>query len=645
MASRGYRGRPEGGDTYAGKVLRVDLGGMSSWTEPLNRDWARLFFGGKGLGFRYFHDAVPAGTDPLSPGNALIFVTGPLTGTLAPCTGKLGVVTRSPATGTILDCSVGGTVGPQLKYAGYDLVVITGRAPHPVVLVIDDDRVSFREANGVWGRGCHETEFLLRDALGAEFRIISTGPAGENLVPMACLTSELYRQAGRGGVGAVMGSKHLKAVAVRGTGSLAAPDMGRFLEFAHRAMREDLLTDTNLWAYTDGTPMIVGLSQSAGILPTRNFQSGTFAGAEAIGAEAVRSLRVAKKSCFGCGLGCGNFLRAPAAGAAGAGTGAWPAGGSRGEAGAPEMGAAPGRGGKAGGGPRWPGEGAVEGPEYETLALTGSNCGIGDLGAIIEFNRLCDDLGLDTISTGGVVAFAMELAERDLADLGLRFGDMDSYLRAPVLIARGEGVGRELGRGVRYLAGRYGGKEFAMEVKGLEFPGYEPRGSWGMGLAYATADRGACHMRAWPVADEAFGSLDPFTGEGKAQLVINGQHQNSIKFSLIFCDFWALSPDLMAGFCSVALGREVTADELRLAGERIWNLGRLLNVREGFRREHDYLPARVLEHPLPDGPAAGRVVPPEVFRAMLEEYYRLRGWDEDGVPTPAKLAELGLEGL
>ncbi|MDI7249504.1 MAG: aldehyde ferredoxin oxidoreductase N-terminal domain-containing protein, partial [Bacillota bacterium] len=315
MASRGYGGRPEGGDTYAGKVLRVDLGGMCSWTEPLNREWARLFFGGKGLGFRYFHDAVPAGTDPLSPGNALIFVTGPLTGTLTPCTGKLGVVTRSPATGTILDCSVGGTVGPQLKYAGYDLVVITGRAPHPVVLVIDDDRVTFREANGVWGKGCHETEFLLRDALGADFRIISTGPAGENLVPMSCLTSELYRQAGRGGVGAVMGSKQLKAVAVRGTDSLAAPDMARFLEFTHRAVREDLLTDTNLWAYTDGTPMIVGLAQSAGILPTRNFQSGTFAAAEAIGAEAVRSLRIGKKSCFGCGLGCGNFLRAPEAAA------------------------------------------------------------------------------------------------------------------------------------------------------------------------------------------------------------------------------------------------------------------------------------------------------------------------------------------
>ncbi|MEW6545500.1 MAG: aldehyde ferredoxin oxidoreductase family protein [Bacillota bacterium] len=611
-----------GRDTYAGKVLRVDLGALSSWAEPLNREWARLFFGGKGLGFRYFYDAVPAGTDPLSPGNALLFVTGPLTGTLAPCTGKLGVVTRSPATGTILDCSVGGTVAARLKYAGYDLVVITGQAPRPVVLVIDGDRVWFREADDLWGKGCHETEFVLRDALGEGFCIMSTGPAGENLVPLACLTSELYRQAGRGGVGAVMGSKRLKAVAVRGTGSVAAPDMGRFLEFAYRAMRDDLLTDTNLWAYTDGTPMIVGLSQSAGILPTRNFQGGTFPGAEAIGADAVRARRVAKKSCFGCGLGCGNFLRVTrqVAGAAGA---------NRPDAGA-----------KA-----WPGEGAVEGPEYETLALTGSNCGIGDLEAIIEFNRLCDDLGLDTISTGGVVAFAMELQQRDLVDLGLRFGDVESYLRAPVLIARGEGAGKELGRGVRYLAGRYGGREFAMEVKGLEFPGYEPRGSWGMGLAYATADRGACHMRAWPVADEAFGGLDPFTGEGKAQLVIRGQDQNSIKFSLIFCDFWALSLDLMAGFCTVALGREVTPGELRLAGERIWNLGRLLNVREGFRREHDYLPGRVLREPLPEGPAAGKVLPPEVFTSMLDEYYRLRGWDEDGVPTPAKLAQLGLGGM
>ncbi|HHY94244.1 MAG TPA: aldehyde ferredoxin oxidoreductase family protein [Firmicutes bacterium] len=600
-------------DSYAGKVLRVDLDTLSSAVEPLNREWAAAFFGGKGLGFRYFYDAVAPHTDALSPENALVFVTGPLTGTLVPCASKLAVVTRSPATGTILDCAVGGSIPAGFKYAGYDAVVVRGRAPHPVLLCIDDDRISFRDASHLWGKGTHDTEFAVREELGDGFRVISVGPAGENQVPLACLTSELYRQAGRGGVGAVMGSKRLKAVAVRGTGSLHVPDMPRFLAYTWQAMREDLLTDTNLWAHTDGTPMLVGACDSVGILPTYNFQSGTFLHAAQIGADAVRNHTTGKKACFGCGLGCGNFVSVPFPGSSE--------------------------------GPRGVGPGTVEGPEYETLALAGSNCGIGDLGAVVEFNRRCDDLGLDTISTGGTVAFAMELAQRDLADLGLRFGRVESYLEAPLLIARREGIGAELARGVRYLASRYGGQEFAMQVKGLEFPGYEPRGSWGMGLAYATSDRGACHMRAWPVADEALGSLDPFTAEGKARLVINGQHQNAIKFSLIFCDFWALSLERMAEFCTLALGREITADDLRLAGERIWNLGRLFNVREGFRRKDDVLPARTLQDPLMGGPTEGKVLPLEEFERMLKEYYQLRGWDEEGVPGAAKLAELGLADL
>lgn len=586
---------------YQGVVLRVDLTARTARREPLNEEWARLFWGGKGLGYRYLFEELAPGTDPLGPGNKLLLVPGPLTGTVVPCSGKLTIVTRSPATGTVLDCSVGGHFAGELRFAGYDLVIIEGRAGEPTVLRINDGEVAFEPAGDLWGRGTHETEHRLLERWGADNRILSIGPAGENLVPFACITAELYRQAGRGGVGAVMGSKNLKAIAVRGTGAVRAADVGRLMEVALKALREDVLTDTNLWAYTDGTPMIVELSQNAGILPTRNFQEGTFEGYQNLSSPAVQAVRSAKKGCLSCGLGCGNYIR--------------------------------------------PGRAAVEGPEYETLSVAGANCGIGDLEAVAAFNAACDDLGLDTISAGGAVAFAMELTEKGIHDFGLRFGDTERYLAMPGLIARREGTGAELAAGVKRMAERFGGLDFAMQVKGLEFPGYEPRGSWAMALAYATAPRGACHMSAWPVAEEAYGERDPFTIEGKAELVRDLQHYNAFKFSLPLCDFWALSWEAMAELASAALGRECTPAELQLAGERIFNLARLFNLREGFTGRDDTLPARLTRDPLPSGAAAGRFIPPEQFAAMLAEYYRLRGWTADGKPTPERLAALGLAAL
>jgi aldehyde:ferredoxin oxidoreductase len=395
-----------------------------------------------------------------------------------------------------------------------------------------------------------------------------------------------------------MGSKKLKAIACSGSQNVIVPDMARLLELIKKTMGEDVLSSTNQWVYLQGTPMIVDMSNASGILPTRNYQDGVFEGASNINAEKVQNLKPDKKACFACALGCGNYFRFKG--------------------------------------------GAVEGPEYETLALAGSGCGIDDLGAIAAFNAECDDLGIDTISLGNVLGFAMEMTERGIKDFGLRFGDVMTYLKMPRLVAFRGGIGRELSLGVKKLSQKYGGTEFAMQVKGLELPGYDPRGSWGMGLAYATASRGGCHMSAWPVADEAFGKVNPFTIDGKAQLVINGQNYNAIKFSLILCDFWAVSLDTMSQVMSCLLGRSVSVSELEIAGERIWNILRLFNVREGFNITDDLLPERIFKEALKSGVTAGKLLPYDQFAIMLQEYYQLRGWDTKGVPTPQKLKQLNI---
>ena len=584
--------------SYTGKILRVNLTTGHSQVEELNKQWAVDYIGGKGLGIKYLYEELAPGVDPLSPDNKLILMTGVFTGTIIPLSGKLAIITKSPATGTILDCSIGGHFAAELKYAGYDAVILEGKATKPSYLYIEDKIVEIRDASELWGQGAQETELILREKINEEIKALAIGPAGENLVTMSCITSEFYRQAGRGGVGAVMGSKNLKAIAVRGSVSISVPNIKQFASSMKEFMQTDILTDTNLWANTDGTALLVDFNQDTGILPTRNFQQGTFDDYQAINSDALKAVRSGKKGCFSCALGCGNYSRA---------------GGS-----------------------------TVEGPEYETLAIGGSNCGIGDLEAIIEFNDLCDNLGMDTISVGNVIAFAMELTEKGIKDFSLRFGDVDAYLKVPGLIAAQEGIGVDLGLGVKKLSEKYGGSDFAMQVKGLEFPGYEPRGSWGMGLAYATSDRGACHMRAWPVAQEAYGDLDAFTVEGKAQLVIELQHYNAVKFSLILCDFWALSLETMGTIVSNLLERTVSEQDLLLVGERVVNLARQFNVREGFSKDNDTLPARIFKETLKTGATKGQVIPLVEFERMLAEYYSLRSWDRDGRPTEAKLQELGI---
>ena len=583
---------------YQNKVLRINLSEKKFSTEPLNMEWAKKYIGGKGLGIKYLYEELSPGTDPFSPENKLIFMTAPITGTTVPCSGKLAIISRSPATGTILDCSIGGHIANEIKYAGYDAIIFEGAFQDPGYLYIKDETIQFLSADDLWGKGSHESETMLLNKHGKESKVISIGPAGENLSTMACINSEYYRQAGRGGIGAVMGSKRMKALVVEGTGGVKVHDISQALQRINEIMKEDTLTDDNLWAYTDGTAMLVEMSQNTGILPTNNFQDGTFAGYDKIDSESMKKVRAGKKACGGCALGCGNFTRT--------------------------------------------GRGVVEGPEYETLALCGSCCGIDELAAVVKFNDLCDDMGLDTISVGNTTAFAMELTEKGIKDFGLRFGDVESYLKVPELIARNEGIGNELGLGTRELAKRYGGEDFAMQVKGLEFPGYEPRGSWGMGLAYATSDRGACHMRAWPAAMEAYGDLDAFTVDGKAQLVMDMQNSNAVKFSLILCDFWATSEAYMAEVINLITGASYTAEDMTVIGERVVNIARAFNMREGFTGAQDTLPNRIFNEALKTGATAGKKIPREDFDRMLAEYYELRGWTPEGVIGKEKAEALGL---
>jgi len=589
---------------YCGTVLRLDLTALRASTERLNAEWARLFVGGKGLLLRYLFEELAPGTDALSPANPLVLASGPFAGTVAATCSRLAVGCKSPATGTLLDSYVGGSFAPELKFAGYDLVVITGRAPEPVLVRIIDDEVEFVPAGDrYWGLETAALEQVVRAEMGPAAKVLSTGPAGENLVPYACLSTDQFHKAGRGGAGAVMGSKNLKAVAVRGTGAVAAGDTSAATAaFTHdvlRLQRERVLTVANAWTYEEGTPFLVDAVNGSGALPTCNWHTGTFAGAGAINSSTLLGIRIKLRACTQCPLACRQVHDF---------------------------------------------EGYVsEGPEFETLGLCGSNCGISDLAAVAAFNRECDELGLDTMSTGSVVALAMDLCAAGAADYGLHFGDVRAYLKAPRLIAAREGWGAELALGARALAALKGRPELAIEVKGLEMPAYDPRGTFGMGLGYATSDRGACHMRAFSAGDDILGGegiADSLAG--RAQLVVEQQDFSSVAWTGVWCANMYLDTEFLGEHFKHLWGRRTSHEELMTIGARIWNLGRLLNLREGLRRDDDRLPERILSVPHPDGVAAGKTIGAEALRESLDEYYGLRGWDAKGVPGREALERLSL---
>ncbi len=583
---------------YQNRVLRVDLTKKGAATEPLRMDWAEKYIGSKGLAIKYLYEELKPGIDPLSPENKLLFMTGPMTGTPVPCSGKLSVSAKSPATGTINDCSIGGHAALQIKYAGYDAILLEGALKEPGYLLIEDGSVRFKDAAGLWGKGSHETEGILAEKYGHDYIILSIGPAGENLVTMACINSDYYRQAGRGGIGAVMGSKKLKAIVIKGTGGVKIPDIVENTRKITEILREDVLQEDNTFIYDFGTTAFLEACSDGGIVPNKNFSDATDENWTKYNGEVLLEKKAGKRGCGSCGLGCGNFLKF--------------------------------------------GDVTVEGPEYESIAVAGPNSGIDDPEAIVKFNKVADDMGLDTISAGDTIAFAMEMTEKGIHDFGIRFGDKVKYIEYLKLMAKREGVGADLALGVKKLSEKYGGTEFAMHVKGLEYPQYEPRGSWGMSLAYAVSDRGACHMRAYAPNEEVFAaSIPPYTSEGKGEMVYNLAVFNAVKFSLCICDFWAtLSFERMAELMTMVTGKEWTEQDMKDVGVRVINIARAFNQREGFDRKDDTIPKRLVNEAIKSGAAAGQKIPQEAFEDMLDQYYAVLGWDKNGMIPDNMLCEL-----
>jgi len=574
---------------YQNKVLRVDLSKKEYKTEPLKMDWARKYVGSKGLVIKYLYEELAPKIDPLSADNKLILMTGPVTGTVVPCSGKLAIAAKSPATGTICDASIGGHGALKLKYAGYDAAILEGKLDKPGYLLIDDDQVAFKDASHIWGKGSHEAESILSEEYGHGASILSIGPAGENLVGMACINSDYYRQAGRGGMGAVMGSKNLKAIVIKGTGGVKIPDIENATKKLIEIMREDCLQEDNTFIYDCGTTAFLEACNDGGILPYKNFQDATDADWTKYNGDVLLESRVGKRGCGSCALGCGNFLKI--------------------------------------------GKAICEGPEYESIAAAGPLAGVSDPEAIVKANEIADDMGIDTISTGDVIAWAMEMTEKGVHDFGIKFGDAAKYQEYIKLIAKKEGVGAELAAGLKAASKKFGGEDFAMHVKGLEFPMYEPRASWGMSLAYAVADRGACHMRAYAPNEEVFAaSIPPYTAEGKGEMVYNLAVFNAVKFSMCICDFWGtLGTERMAEMLTLVTGEEWTEAEMNEVGERVMNIARAFNQREGFNRKDDKIPKRLMNDVINSGPGAGQKIPQEAFEKMLDEYYQTLGWDKDGM--------------
>lgn len=574
---------------YQNNVLRINLKEKTASTEPLRMDFARKYIGSKGLAIRYMYEELEPGIDALGEKNKLFLTTGPLTGTPVPCSGKLSVAAKSPATGTMNDCSIGGHAGIRIKFAGYDMIIFEGISEEPCYVVIEDDKVEFLDAGDLWGIGSHEAEAILAEKYGIEYSIMSIGPAGENLSNMACINSDYYRQAGRGGIGAVMGSKKMKAILIKGTKGVKVANIEKTTDRILEILHEDVLQEDNTFVYDAGTTAFLEACGDGGIVPYKNFSSANDPEWEKYNGDVLMQYREGKRGCGSCGLGCGNFLKI--------------------------------------------GNAICEGPEYETIAVAGPNAGITDPEHIVKFNEVCDNMGLDTISTGDTIVWAMEMTEKGIYDFGIRFGEAEKMIEMVELIARQEGVGADLCRGTKYCSEKYGGTDFAMQVKGLEYPQYEPRGSWGMSLAYAVSDRGACHMRAYAPNVEVFAAaMPPYTSEGKGQMVYELGEFNAVKFSLCICDFWGtITYEIMAEMLTMITGEEWTPEEMGEVGRRVLNIGRAFNQREGFNRADDTVPKRVIREALGgEGPAAGQKIPQEAFEDMLDQYYEVMGWNKDG---------------
>ncbi len=599
---------------YWGKILRVNLSTGEIRVEEFGEDFVKKWLGTRGFGIHYLLKEMDPKADPLGEENKLIFSTGALTGTTAPTGGRYMVITKSPLTGFIAMANSGGFFGAELKMAGWDAIIIEGKSEKPVYLRIEDDKVEIKDASHVWGKRVSETERILTEEFGDKHvQIASIGPAGENLVRFAAVMNNGHRAAGRGGVGAVMGSKKLKAIVVRGHKRVEVIDRGKFTSVVREKtekLKNDPVAGKGLPAY--GTAVLVNIINQNGLYPTMNFRYGQFEYAEEQSGEAMAKKYLKRnKPCYACPIGCGRVNDMDTVG-------------------------------------------ETEGPEYESTWALGANLGINDLASIIEANHLCDDFGLDTISTGGTLATAMELYDRGFLkdeDLGdappFRWGNTEVLHYYIPRIAKREGFGEILAEGGYRLAEKYGCVDCFMGVKKQELPAYDPRGAEGHGLGYATDNRGGDHIKAYLISPEILGypfKMDPHDiSDEKVKMLILFQDLTAVIDAAGMCVFttFGLGADDYRDLLNAAFGFNLSTEEWLKIGERIWNAERLFNLKAGLNPlRDDTLPKRLTDEPMPEGPNKGHVVR---LKEMLPRYYALRGWNEDGTIPEEKIRELGLE--
>ena len=606
-------------DAYTNKLLIIDLSSESFETLPVPDTFKADFIGGKGFGAKLLYDRVFSGTDPLGKDNVLMFMTGPLTGTMAPAM-RGCVVTKSPLTGIFLDSYFGGSFAPEIKYAGYDGLIIKGQARKPVFIWINDDTVEIRDAGHLWGTDTLEANHLIKNELNDEtIKIASIGQAGENQVLFALICCEYNRQAGRGGAGAVMGSKNLKAIAIKGSNPVAVYDPQGFIKACAKAFKE-LEESPDVESFrVAGTAASVDFANETGLLPHKNYQNGTFSKASGLSDKGQsKHLWLGSSACMGCPIRCSKI-------------GAVRTGQYKGI--------------------------ITDIIEYESAALMGSNLDISDIRAVAHLVKLCDLYGMDSMSCGALIGFAMEACEKGLIQspkgIELKFGNVIAaeHLIHAIAGQKGE-LGILLSKGVKQAAQEIGGtaNEFAVHTKGLESPAWGPRGVSGMGLTYMTTDRGGCHQRGFTVTYELSGEweghpLDPLSPEGKARMVVALQNYSAGRDTLVNCDFgsYGISSTTYAELLSAATGQKADPDIFMETGERIWNLVRCFNLAQGLDAQKDTLPPRFVKEKLPDGPSKGNRISKKDMDYMRQEYYQLRGWDKKGVPLDKTLNQLRIE--
>jgi aldehyde:ferredoxin oxidoreductase len=613
---------------WTGKILRIDLTKGTSTSEPLNMEWADKYLGQRGLASKYLIEEIDPKCDPLGPDNKIIFATGPLTGTCASTGGRYSVITKGALTGAIACSNSGGYFGAELKFAGWDMIILEGRAAKPVYLTVFDDDVQLRDADGIWGKSVWEADAWIKAAhQDPMMHVAAIGVAGENEVLYSCVVNDLHRAAGRSGVGAVLGSKNVKAVAVRGTQGVKVKDFKAFMKATNdgkKVLKDNAVTGQGLPTY--GTQVLMNVINEAGALPTRNGQDVQFDGASNISAEAMAEPRrsdgkpnlLTNQACFSCTIACGRISQIDEKHFT--------------IQNKPEY---------------WHASGGLE---YEAAWALGAATGVDDLEALTYVNFICNEQGLDPISFGATVGAAMELYETGVINdeitggLQLKFGSAEALSKAVEMTGKAEGFGKELGLGSARLTEKYGKPELAMTVKGQEFPAYDPRGIQGMGLTYATSNRGACHLRSYTVSSEILGipeKTDPLVTDGKAGLVKAFQDATAAVDSSGLCVFttFAWTLDDIAPQIDTACEGNWTTEKLLEVGERVWNMERLFNNRAGFTAADDKLPERLVKDAAKTGPAKGLV---NGLEKMLPEYYSLRGWTPEGVPTNETLDRLAV---